>query len=342
MVCLNSDVLFDIGKKLIEDGDSDAVIKFFLCGKQQFQAMKNVFSSVSTLKLYRKYYEIGWDKNCTKFDVGSSQSHLPFLMLLIGNCVKNLHLDDHFLLQWSPYLTVAEKISKTKQLISFSAGEYCTRTFLDEFFPQFASTLKNVMIPSTSMTATFRDTLKLDSLTIFEPMGYNFTSFCCKTVSLNIHSAASFLLKLFLRIPDTVQISPHLSIIKNLTFNDKHFYFPRQAVNELMRCFPALECLKFDVLMELRKNDTLGPKYRIFNNMGYFKETLKLAKKLPSKTTIIFHKCHEDLQFPTLNECVANFDGYYGTLSNLYCFRQIISSTVDGSQSTTLEIHISQ
>uniref|UniRef100_A0AC34FQM9 Uncharacterized protein n=1 Tax=Panagrolaimus sp. ES5 TaxID=591445 RepID=A0AC34FQM9_9BILA len=93
MPCLNQDLLFDIGKQLIEDGDSDAVIRFALSGKESFQAMSKVFASVTTLKLYYNQYSIGWDKQCSTFQLGNGKNFSKFIFFHIGNCIKNLHID---------------------------------------------------------------------------------------------------------------------------------------------------------------------------------------------------------------------------------------------------------
>lgn len=54
------EILSDIGKKLIEDKNSNAINHFALSGKVPFQTMIKLFSSAETLEIHEMHYIIGW------------------------------------------------------------------------------------------------------------------------------------------------------------------------------------------------------------------------------------------------------------------------------------------
>uniref|UniRef100_A0AC35GMU5 Uncharacterized protein n=1 Tax=Panagrolaimus sp. PS1159 TaxID=55785 RepID=A0AC35GMU5_9BILA len=92
MPCLIPEILFEIGKKLIEDGNSDTVIQFALSGKQQFQAMENVFASATALKLYADHFNIGWENKLCYF----SNNRLTKLLLNSNvNRIDTLFIEEY-------------------------------------------------------------------------------------------------------------------------------------------------------------------------------------------------------------------------------------------------------
>uniref|UniRef100_A0A914Q0Y6 Uncharacterized protein n=1 Tax=Panagrolaimus davidi TaxID=227884 RepID=A0A914Q0Y6_9BILA len=109
MPCLIPEILFEIGKILIEDGNSDTVIQFALSGKQQFQTTKYVFASATTLKLYDDYYNIGWEKKLCKF----SNNRLEKLLLnSSGNRVNTLFIEEYI----PEYQSVFDRIAEKKRM----------------------------------------------------------------------------------------------------------------------------------------------------------------------------------------------------------------------------------
>uniref|UniRef100_A0AC35GEV2 Uncharacterized protein n=1 Tax=Panagrolaimus sp. PS1159 TaxID=55785 RepID=A0AC35GEV2_9BILA len=187
MPALNREILFAIGKKLVEDGDSEDVIKFALSGKRTLQAMKNVFASISTLEIDQKCCAIGWGDPCCKFAFRNDKQHFKFLMHCIGNSVVDLRVncstfvDTHQTI----YNPIFDNMLVRRQLRSFSllVDGYAVRKFFGEFLVQFSSTLKNVKIPSEFMTRTFRDSFNLDSVNVLDSGNKNLLLFCCKTTS---------------------------------------------------------------------------------------------------------------------------------------------------------------
>uniref|UniRef100_A0AC34GBS6 Uncharacterized protein n=1 Tax=Panagrolaimus sp. ES5 TaxID=591445 RepID=A0AC34GBS6_9BILA len=57
---LTHEILFDIAKQLIENGNEEDVYKFALSGKEPFQATAKAFAAVTTLELYDDRFLIGW------------------------------------------------------------------------------------------------------------------------------------------------------------------------------------------------------------------------------------------------------------------------------------------
>uniref|UniRef100_A0AC35GQY2 Uncharacterized protein n=1 Tax=Panagrolaimus sp. PS1159 TaxID=55785 RepID=A0AC35GQY2_9BILA len=152
MPCLIPEILFETGKKLIEDGNSDTVIQFALSGKQQFQAVKNLFASATTLKLCTDYYSIGWENQLCNFP----NNRLTKLLLNSnGNSVDTLFIEKYILEFQSVFCRIAEK----KQLISVHvSNKFCSNpSYMIDYLPILSFSLKNMIIPNCLMNEKFRD-----------------------------------------------------------------------------------------------------------------------------------------------------------------------------------------
>uniref|UniRef100_A0AC34FY78 DUF4371 domain-containing protein n=1 Tax=Panagrolaimus sp. ES5 TaxID=591445 RepID=A0AC34FY78_9BILA len=253
MPCLIPEILFDIAKKLVEDRNSDAVIQFGLSGKECFKALANVFASVTTLELYDNHFAVGWDKQCSMFDVKKVPK---FLLHCIGGSVKKLHIEREFNPLCQP---IIDQIVAQKKLISFSAGNdsyYCSEKFINEFLPLFSSTLKDVKIPSRAMSETFCDKLCPENLTLSNIFNLNIV----------------FLLRL---LSTSESSSLFKSSIKHLTFVDKTGSFSSSAFScqNIIQTFSSLETLNFNM------------KYRRFikNDIQAIIKIIQISINLPSK-----------------------------------------------------------
>uniref|UniRef100_A0A914PEL1 Uncharacterized protein n=1 Tax=Panagrolaimus davidi TaxID=227884 RepID=A0A914PEL1_9BILA len=121
MPSLIPEILFEIGKKLVKDGKSDAVIKYAFSGKEQLKTMKNVFASVSFLEFNETHYSIGWnDKSCCKFELNNDKPNSKFLMDNIGNSVINLEINRPFTILFRVmYRPIFQKIKAAKRKFFF-------------------------------------------------------------------------------------------------------------------------------------------------------------------------------------------------------------------------------
>uniref|UniRef100_A0AC34FJ10 Uncharacterized protein n=1 Tax=Panagrolaimus sp. ES5 TaxID=591445 RepID=A0AC34FJ10_9BILA len=319
MPCLNQEVLFDIGKQLIEDGDSDAVIRFALSGKEPFQAMSKVFASVTTLGLFSNCFSIGWKDKCYAFRIRNNKPSFIWLLSSIGNSVTRLHINYGNIPSYRP---IIEKIVAKKQLISFSAGNCCYQTFLDNFIPQISSTLKTFAIPSGRISSIIRDTVDLESVKVFK-FGNKFALNHCQS-SISIDNP-------YILIRGRNPPSPYLSSMKYLTFN----FF---SIDDLMKYFPSIEfseckvpepneCFSFLTEFEMMKN--IGSTIHLIN-----KTNKALSKKLRSLyPTEDRWEAAKSLRQPIYHD----FE-YDDSNPNKFYFQKIIPSA--GSQSTMFEIQI--
>uniref|UniRef100_A0A914QP93 Uncharacterized protein n=1 Tax=Panagrolaimus davidi TaxID=227884 RepID=A0A914QP93_9BILA len=114
MPFLNRDIIFAIGKKLVEDGNSVAVMKFALSGKKQLYEMRNVFASVTFLDLNEGYYGIGWGCKSGKFYYqNGDELPLKFFMDCIGDSIITLRLN-YSNIRRTMYQPFIDKIVKKK------------------------------------------------------------------------------------------------------------------------------------------------------------------------------------------------------------------------------------
>uniref|UniRef100_A0AC35EW98 Uncharacterized protein n=1 Tax=Panagrolaimus sp. PS1159 TaxID=55785 RepID=A0AC35EW98_9BILA len=60
MSCLIPEILFGIGKILIEDGNLKAINKYGVSGKESFNVLMNVFASITSVEIYDNQIGIGW------------------------------------------------------------------------------------------------------------------------------------------------------------------------------------------------------------------------------------------------------------------------------------------
>uniref|UniRef100_A0A914YZF5 Maturase K n=1 Tax=Panagrolaimus superbus TaxID=310955 RepID=A0A914YZF5_9BILA len=338
MACVNQDLLFDIGKLLFEDGNRKDFFKFALSGKEPFQAMKKYFSTFTILELYDNYYVIGREEEkCLTYKFRNDEPHSKFLLYHVGNCVQKLHIKAYFIKR-QLYQLLFDKIVAKKQLISFSAAPSCDTTFLNEFLPKFSSTLKNVIIPNIKMTRILRDTLNLDTLTISCQSFFSFVSFCCKTSTLVINNG---LLPLSKWIPDSDKISPFLSSIKEITFNETEFHITVASLFKITKYFSSLESLNFIISIEESVSRVATTERKIKWSIAELVEVMNVKNILiPEKVTFFFYKSIK-ATIPDLCHWKKYFIGfdYDETNSDFYCFRKLYQ-TADSSQTKTFEIQI--
>uniref|UniRef100_A0A914Q1E2 Uncharacterized protein n=1 Tax=Panagrolaimus davidi TaxID=227884 RepID=A0A914Q1E2_9BILA len=283
------ELLFDIGNKFVEDGESDALIKFALSGKLQFQAVVKVFDSITTLKLCETCFFIGGNDNpCCKFGLKTDNPQSPILVQLIGNSIKNLQLNCNISDgKCQMYQSFIDVIVAKKQLTSFSADVCCSRTFLAEFLPHFSSTLKNLVVPSKLMSAAFCDSFDLDSLTVLNTMELNF-SMLCKTLSLKLS---------YIQLDDPIiqryehpvshneQINPHLSSVKEFTIDDIYICYHIDRFETTITDFPSLKSLNYNIAM---KNGIFSIGI-LRNHISRFTTIINQSKNVPSKITCFFY-----------------------------------------------------
>uniref|UniRef100_A0A914QC05 Uncharacterized protein n=1 Tax=Panagrolaimus davidi TaxID=227884 RepID=A0A914QC05_9BILA len=117
MPCLSRDILFDVGEKIIENGDSDIVTRYTLSGKQSLQAMKNVSATVKHLELYEDHFIIGWDQKCYKLH----KPNLKFFTTCIGNSVIVLHINFTIYGPNTKYQRIIDKVIDRKRMFLFYA-----------------------------------------------------------------------------------------------------------------------------------------------------------------------------------------------------------------------------
>uniref|UniRef100_A0A914QLD1 Uncharacterized protein n=1 Tax=Panagrolaimus davidi TaxID=227884 RepID=A0A914QLD1_9BILA len=285
MPCLIPEILFEIGKKLMEDGNSDTVIQFALSGKQQFQTMKNLFASATTLKLYADYYDIGWENNLCKFP----NNRLAKLLLdSNGNRVDTLFIEKYI----SEYQSVLDRIAEKRQLTSiYVSNKFCSNpSYMINYLPILSSSLKNMSIPSCLMNEKFQ----------FNEFQY--LKFCCKTDLLEFSSDYGIFQFFFdLDYMKSFQCSPHLSSVKQLTFNGYIFekWFNLDC-DKLMNCFSLIEIFKFNILTEPFDHRYLfGFLSVLRRSIKLFIDNIKKATKVPSKMNVTFFK----VGFLKFNNC---------------------------------------
>uniref|UniRef100_A0AC34F696 Uncharacterized protein n=1 Tax=Panagrolaimus sp. ES5 TaxID=591445 RepID=A0AC34F696_9BILA len=241
MACLNSDILFEIGKNLVETGDQEAVYRFGLSGKEPWNALLKVFASVKVVVLTKEYYSIGWDENrLGNFYFNDSVPHSKALMNCIGVCVKSLHLFERLPI----YQQILENINAKQQLHTI----YVDRLLPSNFFvlnllKHHSKTLKNVSIPAECMNNKLQNLLILDSLIFLDYFGTQYCLHnCCKTTTLTLYSQ-----KWKLPGPELIK-NPNFSSVKNLIIN-----FADYGNILKMPLFPSVErvCYKWNTAGQL-------------------------------------------------------------------------------------------
>uniref|UniRef100_A0AC35GC98 Uncharacterized protein n=1 Tax=Panagrolaimus sp. PS1159 TaxID=55785 RepID=A0AC35GC98_9BILA len=342
---------FDIGKKLVEDGDLDAITKFAFSGKKPLQVMKEIFASATFLDLREDYYSIGWGGKCfCKVPYQNDEPPLKFLMNCIGDSVVNLTIN-YSLSRQRIYQSVIDKIVKKKKLHTFSLPEQAPtlikieRTFLDEFLPQFSTTLKHVTIPSVCMTPKLRDSINLESITVLDQFTEQLPIFCCKTKSLQLglkktqYPNQSF--EQF--VVEQPQISFALVSIKlvvlQITIYD--YEINRMILTDLTKYFPSLETIKIII--------PLNTKFFVFHFLRFYMPIIRNSVKVPPKIEIDFCKHIDGMKWRTLEQWknafkYCEFDESFKyfeldeSVSEFYCFRESIQSAGPGS--TIFEVQI--
>uniref|UniRef100_A0A914PED0 Uncharacterized protein n=1 Tax=Panagrolaimus davidi TaxID=227884 RepID=A0A914PED0_9BILA len=227
MPILIPEILFAIGKQIIENGKSENdVVKFVISGKESLKAARNVFASVKNLKINHCHFAIGWKKEYSEYNF----LKIPkCLMYCIGGSVKKLYIKQQINPFFQPIIdTVIEK----KQLISFSTSskfyECEDILFLKNFLPQFSKTLKELSIPNQAMSGILRDSLRLKTL-IFQN---------------GCNRGLYFMLRPF---PNTNEKSPFLSSVEHLLFKDisGHLHSSFDNYISVIKLFPSLKRLDF-------------------------------------------------------------------------------------------------
>uniref|UniRef100_A0A914QCH7 Uncharacterized protein n=1 Tax=Panagrolaimus davidi TaxID=227884 RepID=A0A914QCH7_9BILA len=297
MPVLIRELLFAIGKKLVEDGDSLDVLKVAFSGKQTLQAVKNVFASVSTLEIGKKLCAIGWGDPCCKFGFRNDKQYFTFLMHCIGNSVTDLRVKCSTFVETHQTIfhPIFYKMLVRRQLLSFSllVDGYAVRKFFGEFLVQFSSTLKNVKIPSAFMTRTFRDSFNLDSLNVLDSGNNNLLLFCCKTESLTYGGPLP--LPVFDRfITKNLQLSTPLFSLKKLIFGTPYLFSQHLVdvrygrLRDFMKYFPELEYVKF-------RN---GLYHGVYHLIRFYTEVLNETIKAPPKVILEFFKYNKNIKCP--------------------------------------------
>uniref|UniRef100_A0AC35FCP7 Uncharacterized protein n=1 Tax=Panagrolaimus sp. PS1159 TaxID=55785 RepID=A0AC35FCP7_9BILA len=299
MPALIPEIFFAVGKQIIENGDSENnLTKFALSGKESLNAVKKVFAAVATLKIYDgNDFEIGWDKQCTKYNINEFPESWIYL---IGGSVTKLHVEKEINGFFRPIINI---IFKYKKLISFSAGSgsCCSKTlFLDKFLPTFSTTLEELTIPKQTISKILCDTLGPKSLTLL----YDFHQ-CDKR----------FLLK-------TAKNSLLTSSVKHLTISTYPYSLPSrpQYFEFIVELFPSLKTLNFSV------------KYGMYIELSFlsdiqiFIEIIKRSTTFPSK--IVYTVSHKEeffnngIKLQSVRDFLKDFEYDDSSNPTFYCFRQ--------------------
>uniref|UniRef100_A0AC35GV51 Uncharacterized protein n=1 Tax=Panagrolaimus sp. PS1159 TaxID=55785 RepID=A0AC35GV51_9BILA len=338
MPVLIRELLFAIGKKLVKDGDSVDVIKVALSGKEALEAMKNVFASVSTLEIDKKFCAIGWGDPCCKFGFRNDKQYLKFLMHCIGNSVADLRVkcstfaDTHQTI-YNPILN--KMLARKLRSFSLLVDGYAVRKFFGEFLLQFSSALKNVKIPSEFMTRTFRDIFNLDSVIVLDSGNKNLLLFCCKTTSLSYGGPLPF--AIFNRfVTKNLQHSTPLFSTKKLIFGPRYLYSQHLnygRLRDLMKYFPELEYVKFNNALLFFIDDVR----RLIHS---YTEMINESIKAPAKIVVEFFKYNRSMGCPTLDSYKADYlDNtfeYDEAVSAFFCFRKNVPMA--GSEVRVFEV----
>uniref|UniRef100_A0AC35F538 Uncharacterized protein n=1 Tax=Panagrolaimus sp. PS1159 TaxID=55785 RepID=A0AC35F538_9BILA len=358
MPCLIPEILFEIGKKLIEDGNSDTVIQFALSGKQQFQAMENVFASATALKLYADHFIIGWENKLCYFP----NNRLAKLLLNSnGNRVDTLFIEKYIpeyqsvfdkiaeKKQYIPeYQSVFDRIAEKKQLTAvYVSYKFSSNpSYIIDCLTILSSSLKNMTIPNCFMNEIFRDSFKLKSLTLTEFNDFQYLNFCCKTDILEFTSDFD-VYQLFSDLDldmKSFQCSPHLSSVKQMTFSGSFFkqWFHLKC-DKLMDWFSSIEIFKFNIVTKpvdnrLRAFDISCFLSILKHYIKLFIDNIKEATKVPPKINVTFLK----VGFMNFDDCKFICQDFDVSESNstFYCFEKTIKSA--GSESTILGIQIAR
>uniref|UniRef100_A0A914QVG8 Uncharacterized protein n=1 Tax=Panagrolaimus davidi TaxID=227884 RepID=A0A914QVG8_9BILA len=312
MPALIPEILFAVGKQIIENGDSENDLsKFALSGKVCLNAVKKVFASVTTLKIYDgNNFDIGWDKQCTKYDIDEFPESWIYL---IGGSVTKLHVEKEINGFFWPIIDV---ISKHKKLVSFSTGSEscCSKTLLmDEFLPTFSTTLKELTVPKQSISKTLCDTLRPKSLTLL----YDYHQY-------DVH--------FFLKIAENSLL---LSSIKHLTFytySGSLSSFP-QYYELMIELFSSLKTINFTV------------KYGMFNELrfrsdiGTLIKTIKRSTTFPSKIvyTVSQEFMKDGIPFHLVRDFLKVFEYDDSSNPTFHCFRRTFQSK-DSDEKFILEV----
>uniref|UniRef100_A0A914PP02 Uncharacterized protein n=1 Tax=Panagrolaimus davidi TaxID=227884 RepID=A0A914PP02_9BILA len=247
MPCLIPEILFGIGKKLIENGNLKTIVKFSFSGKESFNVLKNVFASISTIEIYYNFIGIGWDKEPYIFDV---EEFPKSFMYCIGGNVKSLYIEREI----NPiFQTIIDKIISEKQLISFSAGKgsYFSNTLkMDKFLPIFSSTLKELKIPSRALNEEIIDSLTLQTLSLVNYFHFSLSKLFIKCEKIN---------------------SPFHASIQTLTFNDKTgiLYLVKEKFKFLFQIFSSLKNIHFNMKYDGEIKQDLSALLELVKNAGF-------------------------------------------------------------------------
>uniref|UniRef100_A0AC35F9B4 Uncharacterized protein n=1 Tax=Panagrolaimus sp. PS1159 TaxID=55785 RepID=A0AC35F9B4_9BILA len=243
MPSLNRELLFDIGRKLVEDNEQDAVYRYGLSGKASFEILRNIFASVKVLKLFNDHYAIGWDnRKLCRFNFNGP--HLKLLLNYVGEPVKDLHLGCK---NMPMYSSVISKVISAKNISSFTADVKSDYIFASVLFASISNTLEEVKIPHNFLHEKFVQLpLTFDTVTILDNQMADGTVFNFKRVSLTISSDFCAKMSSFTNLSFTSNISQSaafadvnlLFIMKNLWFLDGTYDFDKQNDDgPLLKCY---------------------------------------------------------------------------------------------------------
>uniref|UniRef100_A0AC34FKR4 Ribosomal protein S10 n=1 Tax=Panagrolaimus sp. ES5 TaxID=591445 RepID=A0AC34FKR4_9BILA len=191
------------------------------------------------------------------------------------------------------------------------------------------------------MTESLRDSLNLKSLTIINSFRFEFAPFCCKTSSLIIYNGLNGFERCAPKISD---VSPFLSLIKDLTFNETYCYMiSRKLLTKMTKYFPSLESLNFNITLGKFNKTYEYVEDQIKESTIKFVKAIKHTIKVPEKITCTFYKFEKDMKFPNINLCKRRiFHGFKfdASIMHFRCFHKIIQTA--GLKTTILEVRVAK